>query len=80
MLAAAGVRASPESVFRALSAAMFARLAQWDRGAGFDVIPLRRPWILRGLELPARVDLVHAHEAHGLQAAAVWKLVVLVVL
>src|SRR5262245_51604675 len=37
-LAAAGVRATPESLFPPLSAAMTARLAQWDRGAAFAAI------------------------------------------
>jgi BirA family biotin operon repressor/biotin-[acetyl-CoA-carboxylase] ligase len=42
-LAAAGVRASPESVFAGFSAAMTVRLAQWNRGAGFAAI--REEWL-----------------------------------
>jgi BirA family transcriptional regulator, biotin operon repressor / biotin---[acetyl-CoA-carboxylase] ligase len=45
-LAAAGVRATPDSLFPQLSAAMVARLAQWDSGAGFSAI--RADWISRG--------------------------------
>jgi BirA family biotin operon repressor/biotin-[acetyl-CoA-carboxylase] ligase len=44
-LAAAGVRATPDSLFPPLSAAIVARLAQWDRGAGFAAI--RGDWISR---------------------------------
>ncbi len=42
-LATAGVRATPEAVFPALSAAMVMRLAQWDRGRGFAGV--RRDWL-----------------------------------
>ncbi len=54
-LAAAGLRASPESIFAALSAAMLARIAQWDRGAGFASI--RSDWLARaaGVGKPIRV-------------------------
>jgi BirA family biotin operon repressor/biotin-[acetyl-CoA-carboxylase] ligase len=54
-LAAAGVRAPPESLFGHLSAAMVARLAQWDRGAGFAAI--RTDWLARaaGVGKPVRV-------------------------
>ncbi len=54
-LAAAGLRATPESVFAALSAAMPARLAQWDRSAGFAAI--RADWLKRAAFLgkPIRV-------------------------
>jgi BirA family biotin operon repressor/biotin-[acetyl-CoA-carboxylase] ligase len=54
-LAAAGVRASPESVFAPLSATMVARLAQWNRGAGFAAI--RADWLARaaGLGKPIRI-------------------------
>jgi BirA family biotin operon repressor/biotin-[acetyl-CoA-carboxylase] ligase len=54
-LAAAGVRATPESLFGHLSAAMVARLAQWDRGAGFAAI--RTDWLARaaGVGKPVRV-------------------------
>lgn len=54
-LAAAGVRATPESLFTHLSATMLARLAQWDRGAGFAAI--RSDWLGRaaGLGKPVRV-------------------------
>lgn len=37
-LAAHGVAIAPERLFRALSAAMCRRLAQWDRGRGFSAI------------------------------------------
>ena len=54
-LAAAGVRATPESLFPPLSAAMVARIAQWDRGAGFAAI--RTEWLSRaaGIGKPVRV-------------------------
>ena len=54
-LATAGVRTSPESLFAPLSAAMMARLAQWDRGAGFAAI--RADWLARaaGIGKPIRV-------------------------
>jgi len=44
-LAAAGVRASPDSVFEALKPAMIGRIVQWNRGAGFAVI--RDEWLKR---------------------------------
>jgi BirA family biotin operon repressor/biotin-[acetyl-CoA-carboxylase] ligase len=54
-LAAAGLRATPESLFAPLSAAMMARLALWNRGAGFAAI--RSDWLTRaaGLGKPIRV-------------------------
>jgi BirA family biotin operon repressor/biotin-[acetyl-CoA-carboxylase] ligase len=54
-LAAAGVRATPESLLAPLSAAMLGRLAQWNRGAGFAAI--RSDWLARaaGLGRPIRV-------------------------
>jgi BirA family biotin operon repressor/biotin-[acetyl-CoA-carboxylase] ligase len=56
-LAAAGVRAAPVNVFAELSAAMTARLAQWDRGSGFAAI--RDEWLKRafGLGKAIRVTL-----------------------
>ena len=48
-LAAAGVRATPDSVFAALSTAMAERLAQWDLGAGFAAI--RAAWLERAFAL-----------------------------
>lgn len=56
-LAAAGVRATPESLFAALSAAMVARLAEWNRGAGF--VAIRAGWLDRaaGLGKSIRVAL-----------------------
>ena len=42
-LAAHGVAATPARLFGALSGAMVARLAQWDRGAGFAAI--RAAWL-----------------------------------
>lgn len=44
-LASAGLRASPEKVFEALSGAMAKRLDQWDRGAGFAAV--RADWLKR---------------------------------
>ena len=44
-LAASGVQAAPDAVFRALSGAMVERLQQWDRGAGFASI--RADWLAR---------------------------------
>lgn len=54
-LATAGVRTTPDSIFMPLSAAMAARLAQWDRGAGFSAV--RADWLARagGLGKPIRV-------------------------
>ncbi len=56
-LAAAGVRATPESVFAGLSPAMAARLTQWNRGTGFAAI--RDEWLKRafGLGKTIRVAL-----------------------
>jgi len=48
-LAAAGVRATPDSLFAPLSAAMLVRLKQWDRGAGFAAI--RSDWLARAAGL-----------------------------
>jgi BirA family biotin operon repressor/biotin-[acetyl-CoA-carboxylase] ligase len=48
-LAAAGVRATPESVLAALMPAMTNRLAQWGRGAGFAAI--RSDWLERAFQL-----------------------------
>ena len=54
-LATAGVRTSPKSLFVLLSAAMAARLAQWNRGADFAAI--RADWLARaaGIGKPIRV-------------------------
>jgi BirA family biotin operon repressor/biotin-[acetyl-CoA-carboxylase] ligase len=56
-LASAGVRATPESLFGPLSAAIVTRLAQWDRGAGFSAI--RADWMARAASLgkPIRMAL-----------------------
>lgn len=56
-LATAGVRATPEGLFAPLSAAMTARLNQWNRGAGFFAI--RADWLARaaGLGKPIRVKV-----------------------
>ena len=56
-LAAAGVRATPESMFAELSTAMMIRLAQWNRGGGFAAI--RVEWLERafGLGKSIRVAL-----------------------
>ena len=48
-LAAAGVRAQPERLFEALSAAMARRLTQWNRGAGFAAI--RADWLIHAASL-----------------------------
>lgn len=42
-LAAAGARVTPEALFLVLSGTIVARLAQWDRGAGFSAI--RAEWL-----------------------------------
>jgi BirA family biotin operon repressor/biotin-[acetyl-CoA-carboxylase] ligase len=54
-LAAAGVRATPESLFAPLTAAMNVRLVQWSRGAGF--VSVRADWLARaaGVGKPIRV-------------------------
>jgi BirA family biotin operon repressor/biotin-[acetyl-CoA-carboxylase] ligase len=54
-LASAGVRTSPDSLFAPLSAAVQARLTQWNRGAGFAAI--RTDWLARaaGIGKPIRV-------------------------
>ena len=56
-LATAGVRASPETVFAALSAAIIVRLTQWSRGTDFAVT--RAAWLARagGLDKPIRIAL-----------------------
>jgi len=56
-LAAAGLRATPDSVFENLKTAMALRLAQWDGGAGFAAI--RNDWLERafGLGKAIRVAL-----------------------
>jgi BirA family transcriptional regulator, biotin operon repressor / biotin---[acetyl-CoA-carboxylase] ligase len=56
-LTAAGVRATPESVFAALGTAMIGRIVQWNRGEGFAAI--RADWLKRafGLGKPVRVAL-----------------------
>jgi BirA family biotin operon repressor/biotin-[acetyl-CoA-carboxylase] ligase len=56
-LATAGVRLSPEGLFAPLSAAMAARLKQWDRGDGFSAI--RGDWLARaaGVGKPVQVRL-----------------------
>lgn len=42
-LAASGVAVTPAALFRTLTGTMVARLAQWDRGAGFSAI--RAEWL-----------------------------------
>jgi BirA family biotin operon repressor/biotin-[acetyl-CoA-carboxylase] ligase len=56
-LAAAGLRASPDSLFAGLATAMAGRLVQWNRGTGFAVI--REEWLKRafGLGRTVRVAL-----------------------
>ena len=48
-LAAAGVRATPDSVFAALMPAMTGRVMQWNRGAGFAAI--RSDWLKRAFQI-----------------------------
>jgi BirA family biotin operon repressor/biotin-[acetyl-CoA-carboxylase] ligase len=62
-LASAGVRTSPDSLFAPLSGAMIARLAQWDRSAGFAAI--RADWLTRaaGVGKPIRVKTGEAELA-----------------
>jgi BirA family biotin operon repressor/biotin-[acetyl-CoA-carboxylase] ligase len=55
-LAAAGVRATPESLFGPLSAAMVSRLTQWDRGVGFPTI--RADWLARATRLGKIIRVV----------------------
>lgn len=57
-LAAAGVRASPESLLTPLSRAMLDRLAQWNRGAGFAAI--RSDWLARAAGLGRRMRVALA--------------------
>lgn len=57
-LAAAGVRATPDSVFAALSDAMIGRIVQWNRGAGFAAI--RKDWLDRAFALNETVRVVAA--------------------
>ena len=54
-LAAAGVRASPDSVFEALTGAMIGRIVQWNRGAGFAII--RNEWLKRASGLGKTVRM-----------------------
>lgn len=54
-LAAAGVRASPDSVFSALAGAMIGRIVQWNRGASFSVI--RSEWLKRASGLGKTIRL-----------------------
>jgi BirA family transcriptional regulator, biotin operon repressor / biotin---[acetyl-CoA-carboxylase] ligase len=67
-LAAAGMRATPESVFAPLSAAMTSRLGQWNRGAGFEAI--RADWLARGAWIgrPIRVTLADGELAGDFEA------------
>jgi BirA family biotin operon repressor/biotin-[acetyl-CoA-carboxylase] ligase len=62
-LAAAGVRASPETLLAPLSRAMVVRLAQWNRGTGFAAT--RADWLARaaGLGKPIRVTLAEGELA-----------------
>ena len=63
-LAAAGVRAPPERLFEALSAAMLPRLAQWNRGQGFAAI--RADWLARAARLGEEIRVaVEAGERIG---------------
>ena len=55
-LASAGLRASPEKVFEALSGAMAKRIGQWDRGSGFSAI--RADWLKRAASLGHDIKVV----------------------
>ena len=57
-LAAAGVRATPDSVFAALAPAMIGRLVQWNRGAGFAAI--RTDWLKRAFALGGTIVVAAA--------------------
>lgn len=48
-LAEAGAAIVPEALFRALSAKMIGRLAQWNRGEGFSTV--RADWLARAVGL-----------------------------
>ena len=68
----AGAVVAPEALFAALSAAMVARLAQWESGAGFAII--RADWLARaaGLGEDIRVRLPERElrgRFHGLDEA-----------
>ena len=52
-LAAAGASVAPETLFRALSAKMLGRLAQWNRGEGFSTV--RADWLARATGLGREV-------------------------
>lgn len=54
-LAAAGLRATPDWLFGALSAAMLVRLAQWRGGAGFAAI--RADWLDRVSRLGEKIHV-----------------------
>lgn len=56
-LAAVGYSVAVDSLFEKLSATMMPRLAQWDRGAGFDAT--RGDWLARvaGLGDPVRISV-----------------------
>jgi BirA family biotin operon repressor/biotin-[acetyl-CoA-carboxylase] ligase len=55
-LAAAGVAATAEQVFTALSGAMVHRLAQWDRGRNFAAV--RADWLARAASLGETIRVV----------------------
>ena len=48
-LAAAGVRATPDKLFEAVTSSMLGRLKQWDQGRGFAEI--RAEWLVRAARL-----------------------------
>jgi BirA family biotin operon repressor/biotin-[acetyl-CoA-carboxylase] ligase len=62
-LAAAGVRATTETLLESLSKSMMIRLSQWNRGAGFAEV--RANWLDRaaGLGKPIRVTLAEGELA-----------------
>jgi BirA family transcriptional regulator, biotin operon repressor / biotin---[acetyl-CoA-carboxylase] ligase len=62
-LATAGVRATPESLFAPLSAAMIARIAQWNRGVGFAAI--RTDWLARAARLGKSIRVMLPEGEHS---------------
>ena len=62
-LAAAGLAVRVEDIFTELTAAMIKRVAQWNRGAGFDAI--RADWLCRaaGIGGPVRVAIPQGERA-----------------
>ena len=66
-LAAAGAVVPAENLFAQLSATMMWRLAQWNRGAGFEAI--RADWLARaaGVGGPIRIALADGERSGGFE-------------